>query len=119
MFGKHWHDDVWSGWCRREVESMSSRVSSGLAVAGGIMMLLGLCFLPAALGDSSDASTLEMGACLFSAGSLIAALGTYFKARALKTGAVAVEAPSEATPKRKARGRCELCGTEAPVVLCT
>jgi len=98
---------------------MSSKASSWLAVAGSIMMLLGLGFLPAALRDRSDARTLQMGICLFSAGSLIAALGTYFKARALKGGIVAVEAPPEATAKRKVRGGCDLCGTEAPVVLCT
>jgi len=98
---------------------MSSKASSWLAVAGGVMMLLGLCFLPAALRDRSDASTLEMGLCLFSAGSLIAALGTYFKARALKAGIVAGEAPAEATAKRKLRGGCDLCGTEAPVARCT
>jgi hypothetical protein len=83
------------------------------------MTLLGLCFLPAAFADHSDVNTLEMGVSLFSAGLLIAALGTYFKMRALKSGILAGTARLEATPKRKAREACDLCGTEMPVVLCT
>jgi len=98
---------------------MSSNASTGLAVAGGILMMLALCFLPAALRDRSDASTLEMGLCLLSAGSLIASLGIYFKARALQADSVPEKAGPEATAKRKLRGGCDLCGMGAPTVLCT
>ena len=104
---------------RDEVEKMSSKVSTGLIVMGGLLMALALCFLPAAFHDRSDANTLELGLCLFSAGSLTGSLGIYFKARALKGGILPEKAGSEATAKRKLRGGCDLCGTEAPAVLCT
>jgi hypothetical protein len=98
---------------------MSSKASSWLAAAGVVMMLMGLCFLPAGLRDNSEASTLQMGIGVFSAGSLIAALGVYLKARALKAGIVPGKVGSEATAKRKPRRGCDLCGTDTPVVLCT
>jgi len=98
---------------------MSSKVSTGLVLFGGLFMLLGLCFLPAAFHDRKDANTLEMGLCLFSAGSLIASLGMYFKASLLRAGILPEKAAPETAPKRKLRGGCDLCGTEAPVVRCT
>ena len=98
---------------------MSTKASTGLVVAGSILMVLSLCFLPAVFNDRSDANTLEMGLCLFSAGSLIASLGMYFKARALRAGIVPEKAGPEMAAKRKLRGACDLCGTETPAVLCT
>jgi hypothetical protein len=95
---------------------MSSRFTTGFAIAGCLFMLLGLCFLPAALNNRNDASLLEMGACVFSLGALVAALGTYLKARLLKLEAGPVEAVEPIN--RRTRGGCDLCGTEAPVVLC-
>lgn len=119
MFGEQRQDARRERQSWREVQSMSSKASSWLAAAGSIMMLLALCFLPAALRDRSDTNIRGMGICLFSAGSLIASLGTYFKAWALRSGIVAAKAAPEATAKRKPRGGCDLCGTETPVVLCT
>jgi len=104
---------------RDEVEKMSSKLSTGLMVVGGLLMVLALCCLPAAFHDRSDANALEMGLCLLSAGSLTGSTGIYFKALALKTGIVPEKAGSEATAKRKLRGGCDLCGMEAPAVLCT
>ena len=98
---------------------MSSKASTGLVLFGSLFMLFGLCFLPQALHDRTDTNTLEMGLCLFSAGSLIASLGMYFKARALWAGILPEKATPETTAKRKLRGGCDLCGTEAPVVRCT
>jgi len=98
---------------------MSSKASTGLVLFGSLFMLLGLCFLPAALLDRKDATTLGMALCLFSAGSLIASLGMYFKARALRGGILPERAASEPAAKRKLRGGCDLCGTEAPVAKCT
>ena len=88
-------------------------------MAGVVMMLLGLCFLPAGLRDDSEATTLTLGLCVFSGGALIAALGTYLKARSLKGGIGPTESSPEATIRRKARGACDLCGGDSPVVLCT
>jgi hypothetical protein len=101
---------------RRKGQAMSSRFSSGFVIAGCIFMFLGLCFLPAALNNHNDASLLEMGACVFSLGALITAFGTYLKAKFLSLGAAPAE-PAE-TGTRRTRGGCDLCGTEAPVVLC-
>jgi len=102
-----------------EVKSMSTKASTGLVLFGSLFMLLGLCFLPEALLDRKDASTLEMGLCLFSAGSLIASLGMYFKARLLRGGILPERAAPETAAKRKLRGGCDLCGIEAPVIRCT
>ncbi len=95
---------------------MSPKLSSGFVMLGSLMMFLGLCFLPAALGNQKDASLLEMGSCVFSAGALIVALGMYLKARMIKEQ-LGWEAPAETSSKR-VRGGCDLCGTEVPVVLC-
>jgi hypothetical protein len=95
---------------------MSSKMSTGFVIIGSIFMFLGLCFLPAALSNHNDASLLQVGACLFSLGTLIGALGLYLKARFLKLEAGPKE-PAE-SGNRRSRGGCDLCGTETPVVLC-
>jgi len=62
-------------------------------------MLMGLCFLPAAFGQHPDVSILQAGICLFTLGALIAAIGTYLKARALQSSA-ASQATAKPQPKR-------------------
>ncbi len=95
---------------------MSSKFTNGFVVLGSLMMFLGLCFVPGALGPQQDARLLETGMCLFSAGSLIVALGMYLKTRLIKAD-LETMAPTE-NPNRRVRGGCDLCGTEVPVVLC-
>jgi hypothetical protein len=90
--------------------------TSGWVVIGGcFLMLLGLCFMPAAFGEHPDVSILSAGASVFAFGALTAAAGIYLKARAIQaenTGSPAKQQPKEI------RGGCDLCGTENPVINC-
>lgn len=94
---------------------MGKKISSVAIIFGCGLMVLGLCFLPAALGNHPDPAILGGGVCLFSLGALMAASGTYLKAVALPGGAPAAAAKA---PLKRSRGGCDLCGTESPVVNC-
>jgi hypothetical protein len=91
------------------------KASSWVTIAGLFLMLLGLCFLPAALGDHSEENLLAAAVCSFGLGALTSATGVYLKARALQAGTTS--AGFAPTPKR-VRGGCGLCGTETPVIHC-
>jgi hypothetical protein len=97
---------------------MSSKAATWIIAAGAVLMAIGLCFLPAALGERPDADLLEVGACLFSLGALIIAAGTYTKARMVQMEIASGEPRKEPTSNQRVRGGCDLCGTEAPVVQC-
>lgn len=99
-----------------EGRPMGKKISSVAIVFGCSLMFLGLCFLPAALGNHPDPAILGGGVILFSLGALMAAGGTYLKAVALPAGADA--GPAKAQLKQRARGGCDLCGVEAPAVNC-
>jgi hypothetical protein len=91
--------------------------ASGRAIGGGcFLMLLGLCFLPAAFQQNADPTILGGGICLFSFGALVAAGGLYLRARALQPGTSATELRK--VSGRRLRGGCDLCGAEAPVIQC-
>ena len=79
-------------------------------------MFIGLCFLPGALGEHPDADMLEVGACQFSLGALVVAVGIYAKARSVQ--AAIASGDLSPTSNQRVRGGCDLCGTEAPVVQC-
>ncbi len=92
-----------------------SKASSWAIGVGCLLMVAGLGFLPAAFGEHSDPSLLGGGICLFSFGALVGAGGLYLKARALQS------APGVSIPKpqpKRARGGCDLCGIEVPVIHC-
>jgi len=85
---------------------------------GAVIAVVGLCIIPAGLGqESADRNLLGVGAAIFSMGAMVAALGIYFKASALKS-----------TPKQKSaeagnsgrplRGGCDRCQADAPVIQC-
>ncbi|HSZ02646.1 MAG TPA: hypothetical protein VK788_24335 [Terriglobales bacterium] len=97
---------------------MSSKAATWIIAAGAVLMAIGLCFLPAALGERPDADLLEVGACLFSLGALIIAAGMYTKARMVQMEIASGEPRKEPTSNQRVRGGCDLCGTEAPVVQC-
>jgi hypothetical protein len=89
--------------------------AGGLAVIlGSLLMLAGLCFLPAAFGEHADPTMLSAGLSLFSFGALTLSSGIYMKARSLQGGLAQSLKPQ---PKRT-RGGCDLCGLEAPAVHC-
>src|SRR5258705_13677205 len=92
---------------------MGQKASGWAIVAGCFLMVMGLCFLPGALGSHPDPEVLGAGVCLFAFGSLMAASGFYLKARVVQAGTPA----SPAQPKR-VRGGCDLCGTDSPVINC-
>ncbi len=91
--------------------------SSGWIIsAGGFLMVLGLCFLPAAFGQHSDETILGAGVALFAFGTLLTAAGIYLKARMLQAE---LSKPSASkTQARRIRGGCDRCGTDSPVIHC-
>jgi hypothetical protein len=98
---------------------MSSKTANWIIAAGALMMIVGLCFLPSALGERPDADMLEIGACQFSLGALVVATGIYAKARALQLAIASGEPRKEPeASKQRVRGGCDLCGSEAPAVQC-
>jgi len=98
---------------------MSSKTATWIIAAGVLMMFIGLCFLPGALGPHPDADMLEMGACLFSLGAFVVAAGIYAKARVLQLAIASGEPRKQpATANQRVRGGCDLCGSQAPVVQC-
>jgi hypothetical protein len=98
----------------KEGIGMGQKVSSGAIGLGCLMMFVGLCFLPAALGSHPEPAILGAGTSLFAMGALMIASGIYLKARVLQaSGPVEPKAPT-----KRSRGGCDLCGTEAPVVNC-
>jgi hypothetical protein len=98
---------------------MSPKTGNWIIAAGAVLMFIGLCFLPAALGPHPDADMLEIGACQFSLGALIMATGIYTKARLVQFAVAAGTLKKESAPSnQRVRGGCDLCGSEAPVVQC-
>jgi hypothetical protein len=98
---------------------MSKKTANWIMAAGAALMFIGLCFLPAALGEQTDADLLEIGACQFSLGALIVATGIYAKARVVQIAIASGEPRKESAPtNQRVRGGCDLCGTEAPAVQC-
>ena len=93
---------------------MSSRLGNWAIGIGILISATGLCILPAAFGKTPSPDLLAMGATLFSMGAMIMAGGTYVKARSMQ----ASDPANEGLGPRKSRGGCDLCGLEAPVVLC-
>jgi hypothetical protein len=98
---------------------MSSKTANWIIAAGALMVFIGLCFVPAALGENAQADLLELGACQFSLGALVVATGIYAKARVVQAAIAAGDFKKETPASNlRVRGGCDLCGSEAPVVQC-
>ncbi len=98
---------------------MTSQIGNGLIAVGALGACIGLIMLPAALGEHPDTSLLILGACGVSLGSLTAASGIFFKARAIQSPAGGLGAPGE--PKnsvKRVRGGCDVCHGDLPVIHC-
>jgi len=93
-----------------------SKVSGFLIVVGGMLMLVGLTFVPAGLMQRQDDAIMGAGICAISFGALSCAAGIYLRARGLQTTAPA--ATNGKSQPKQVRGGCELCATELPAVLC-
>jgi hypothetical protein len=96
---------------------MSSRLGNWAIGVGIIVAGAGLCILPAAFGKTPSPDLLALGATFFSMGAMIISGGIYLKARSMQASDP-VEGGSQGLNSRKSRGGCDLCGLEAPVVLC-
>jgi hypothetical protein len=96
---------------------MSSGIGNWLIGVGALGACIGLIMLPAALGEHPDTNLLILGACCVSLGSLTAAAGIFFKARATQpaTGTAAAESKN---PNRRVRGGCDICHGDLPVIHC-
>ena len=98
--------------------TMSSTTGTWMIAVGGLAAVIGLIMLPAALGEHPDTSLLVLGACCVSLGSMVAASGVYFKARALQ-GKGGSAAPGESkNTVRRVRGGCDVCHGDLPVIHC-
>jgi hypothetical protein len=98
---------------------MSSLTGNWLIVVGVLGVCIGIILLPAALGEHPDTSLLILGACGVSLGSLTAASGIYFKARALQSPATTSGPSGEfKNSARRVRGGCDICHGDLPVIHC-
>jgi hypothetical protein len=95
---------------------MTARVGNWLIAIGAITIIVGLCCLPAALGEHRDPSLMGLGTSIFGMGALFVAGGLYFKAQMLRLQGNSGEA--EPAPAPRTRGGCELCGSDVPVIHC-
>jgi hypothetical protein len=94
---------------------MTARAGNWLIVAGALGMFFGVCCLPAALGPKGDANLVAVAASIFAVGALACASGIYLKAQVHSKG----QAPENDTARtRRARGGCELCASDVPVIQC-
>lgn len=93
---------------------MGSKLSSFAIIAGCFLILLGLSFLPAAFLNK-DQTMLGAGLCGVAFGAMWISGGLYVKAAGLKNE-MAAGGPKPQT--QGARGGCDLCGTESPVIHC-
>jgi hypothetical protein len=97
---------------------MSSITGNWMIALGAITAFLGLCLMPAAMGEHADATLLTLGACALSFGSLVASVGVYVKARALQPAARGRSAAESRNPVRRVRGGCDICHGDTPVTHC-
>jgi len=99
----------------RKDEAMTSRPGNWCIAAGALAVFVGLCCLPAGLGENGDLTILALGSSIFAFGGLLISTGIYIKARMLQSEGA--QAESEANIRR-ARGGCELCASDVPVIEC-
>lgn len=93
---------------------MGNKLSGTLIIFGCLLVLLGLCFLPAGLSNK-DQSILGAGICAISFGAMWISGGIYIKARTLQTATGSGTANAQ---PQAVRGGCDLCGTDSPVIHC-
>ena len=93
---------------------MSKASGNWVIAAGGVILFVGVCVLLPMAGGTVDPDQIMAGSGLLVLGGLSTSGGIYLKARGKSAGT----APLAEEPVKKARGGCELCGTEAPVIRC-
>ena len=85
-------------------------------VVGVFIVLLGICIVPAGLGENGDKNLLGGSAAIFSLGMLALASGVYLKAIALRPNGKSVE--ENTSSRRTLRGGCDRCQSDTPVIQC-
>jgi hypothetical protein len=85
---------------------------------GAVVAFLGLCVLPASLGENGDHALFGVGAGIFSLGALTIAGGIYLKAIALQPKSNGKSTEELASPGHPIRGGCDRCQLELPVIQC-
>ena len=97
---------------------MSSGIGNWLIGVGALGACIGLIMLPAALGEHPDTNLLILGACCVSLGSLMAAAGIFFKARAAQPAAGTSASAEAKQTNRRVRGGCDICHGDLPAIHC-
>lgn len=96
---------------------MQSKTGNLMLALGALIAVVGLVVIPAGMGqDSADHNLVGVGAAIFSMGALLAAMGVYFKSKAVQS--TGQKTPEAAAPNRPLRGGCDRCQAEMPVIQC-
>jgi hypothetical protein len=94
---------------------MTAKTGTWLIVVGFLIIFIGLCFIPAAFGNSPDKTMLGAGLAIFATGALAIAAGFYVKARRLSAQAGSAAAHPV---KRSRKSNCDRCAKNEPVIQC-
>ena len=97
---------------------MQSKTGNWMMAIGAAIVFLGLCILPAGLGENGDKNLLGAGAAVLSLGILAIASGIYLKAYALQSKPDNKSVEGNARSGRPIRGGCDHCQETAPVIQC-
>ena len=97
---------------------MQSKTSNWMIAIGAVIVFLGICVLPAGLGENGDKELLGTAAAIFSLGILSIAAGIYLRAYSLQSISNTKSADAPTNSKRAIRGACDRCQTETPVIQC-
>jgi len=96
---------------------MQSKTGNWMLAIGAVVVVIGLSVMPAGLGQNSpDKNLVGVGAAIFAMGVLFAAMGVYFKSKALQSSGP--KTAENATNNRPVRGGCDRCQADAPVIQC-
>jgi len=97
---------------------MPSRTGKFIMAVAAVIAVIGLCIVPAGLGENSaDRNLIGIGSTIFSLGAILFALGIYLQASALKSS-VGSKSPEPSAPGRPIRGGCDRCHVDVPMIQC-
>ena len=96
---------------------MATKTGNWTMAVGGVIVFMGLCFLPEAFGNDADRTILGAGFVVMSLGLLTISAGFYVKARNLQ-GPTEPAGGSPNTRRNRAKAICDQCGQDEPVIQC-
>jgi len=97
---------------------MQSRTGNWMIGIGAVVGFLGLCTLPAGLGENGDHTLFGVGAAIFSLGAMMTAGGIYLKAIAFQSSSIGKSTEESLAPRHPLRGACDRCQLEVPIIQC-